>query len=572
LKTEEINQKVWHRFYGPKTHATIPPYPAKNIPEFLKQCAQKWSEKKAYACILPNGLRGELTFEEVDKLSDAFAFYLRETLKLNKGDRVAIQLPNCLAYPIVSFGVFKAGCILVNTNPLYTEYETQKQYEDSKVKAVVLIDLFTPKLLNAIKQAGVEKIITVSVADFYPRHWSYLIKGMLTLVKRQVPLFLPKETISLTAAIKEGGRLQQNAKHGVEAYYQDISLDDVSLLQYTGGTTGLSKGAMLTHKNLLANLLQIAEMGASELVPGQGCIISALPLYHIFAFTVNLMLFYYNGGLNVLIPNPRPLTALKPAFAKYPINWISGVNTLFNNLPHEKWFTPKAFKHLRVALAGGTALHESTAILWEQTTKTRVVEGFGLSETSPVVTFNPIDNMVKINTVGVPVPSTEVALLDDEGQEVPLGEAGEIAIKGPQVMLGYWRNEEETKKSFKNGWFLTGDIGVFDKDGYLKIVDRKKDMILVSGFNVYPNEVEECISKLENVLEVAVIGIEDSKTGEAVKACIVKRDASLTEDLVRSHCRKFLTSYKLPKVIQFYTELPKSAVGKILRKELKKLK
>ena len=562
-------KKAWTHFYGPKTKSELPSPPYQTLPALLKSSVERWPHNKAYACVLPNGFTSELTFLEMDKLSDAFAVYLRECLGLKEGDRVSVQLPNCLSFPVAAFGVIKAGCILVNTNPLYTDFETQKQLENSKAKVVIVIDMFANKLQKIMLASGVQKIVVVSVVDFFPFMSKSLVQFVLKYIKQQVPFFKPKDSISCIDAVQEGARILADKKIRVDLYTAHLKKDDVALLQYTGGTTGLSKGAMLTHGNLISNMMQIAEMGASELEQGKGSIISILPLYHIFAFTLNLLVFYSNGALNVLIPNPRPLIALKPAFEKYPINWISGVNTLFNFLPREPWFTKDLYKHLRVAVSGGTALYEATAKQWAEVTGTRVVEGYGLTETSPVVTFNPIDNIVKINTVGIPLPSTEVCLFGDDYQEVPTGEPGEIAIKGPQVMKGYWEKEEETKKSFRDGWLLTGDMGIFDEDGYLRIVDRKKDMVIVSGFNVYPNEVEDCLVKCEGILEAAVVGVPDDKTGEAVKACIVKRNPDLTEAMVKDHCKKYLTHYKLPKVIAFYSELPKSNIGKVLRKELR---
>ncbi|RDB35115.1 MAG: long-chain fatty acid--CoA ligase [Spirobacillus cienkowskii] len=564
----ECKERPWQSHYGEGTNLEIPAFEFSNLADMITKTSVKWNSKTACSLVLPNGIEGAFSYSEINLLSDAFAVYLREVLDIQKGDRIAIQMPNCLSYPLAVFGCFKAGAVVVNTNPLYTTFEMEHQFKDSGAKVLIIMDLFADKLKDVIPNTDIKKVILVSIADFLPFFKKNLVKLVLKYVKKQVPkcevYFEP-----LPNAIDQGLKILNAKNIAVKNYWQSVTLDDLCALQYTGGTTGVSKGAMLTHRNLMANVYQILEMGKSKIVFGDEVILSVLPLYHIFAFTVNLLSFYYCGAESVLIPNPRPLTNLQKAIARKKISWTSGVNTLFNGLLNEKWFYENPPQYLKCSIAGGASLHHAVAERWEKITKTSVVEGFGLTEASPVVSFNPINGVVKIDTVGLPVPSTDVVLLDDNGEVVPLGEQGEIAVRGPQVMKGYWQRPEETTKCFKGNWLLTGDVGVMDRDGYIKIVDRKKDLILVSGFNVYPNEVEDCIAKIAGVAEVAVVGVPNSKTGEAVKAVIVKKDPALTESEVIEHCQKFITQYKVPKVIEFKTELPKTSIGKVLRKNLR---
>nr|BFD31510.1 long-chain-fatty-acid--CoA ligase FadD [Pigmentibacter ruber] len=564
----ECKDRPWQKNYGPGTNLDLGQFEFSNLADMVTRSSARWKDKIACSMVLHNGMESKLSYSDIELYSDAFAVYLREELKLAKGDRVAIQLPNCLSYPIAVFGVFKAGCVLVNANPLYTAYEMQHQFKDSGAKVLIIIDMFADKLKEVIPNTNIEKVILVSVVDFFPILKRTIVHSVLKFVKKQIPK-CEVYTTRITSAIHKGINIQKAKQLNPHKYWSNITLEDLCALQYTGGTTGVSKGAMLTHKNLLANMYQIVEMGKSKIEPGNEYILSVLPLYHIFAFTVNLITFYYCGGESILIPNPRPLKNLEKAFSMKKITWISGVNTLFNGLLNEKWFAEKPPKDLKASIAGGAALHKAVAERWNIVTKTIVVEGFGLTEASPVVTFNPINGMIKSDTVGIPMPSTDVVLLNEEGIPVQLGDAGEIAVRGPQVMKGYWQRPEESAKCLKGNWLLTGDIGVMDNDGYIKIVDRKKDMILVSGFNVYPNEVEDCIAKLAGVGEVAVIGVPNEKTNEAVKAFIVRKDNSLTKENVLEHCHKFMTSYKVPKQIEFRTELPKSPIGKILRKNLR---
>ncbi|MES2614833.1 MAG: AMP-binding protein [Bdellovibrionota bacterium] len=565
--SSDINYMPWQAHYGPKTNKELESFEYTSLADMVAQNSIKWATNTAYTMVLPNGMSASLTYEKTEELSDNFAVYLKEKIGLKQNDRVVMQMPNCLAYPIAVFGVLKAGGVVVNTNPLYTSSEMQYQFHDCEAKVLIIVDMFADKLVEAIHNTNIETVILVSIVDLFPFVKKNMVKTILKYVKRQIPP-CTIDFIKFENAVGIGEQIKKLNHISTASYWKDIKLDDLCALQYTGGTTGISKAAMLTHGNILANMYQIYEMGKTKIEFGKECILTVLPLYHIFAFTVNLISFYNFGGESLLIPNPRPLINIKKALDMSKITWITGVNTLFNGLLNEPWFTKSLPKCLKASIAGGSALHSAVAERWKKMTKTLVVEGYGLTETSPVVTFNPIDGMVKADTVGIPVPSTKIILIDDNGN-VTLEGPGEIAIQGPQVMKGYWNRPDETAKVFKDGWLLTGDVGVMDKDGYIKIVDRKKDMILVSGFNVYPNEVEDCISQLSGVQEVAVIGVPSGKTGESVKAFVVKKDPLLTEEQITEHCKQYLTHYKLPKQIEFRKELPKSPIGKILRKELR---
>ena len=560
------SQRPWTAFYGPNVRPDIKAAPYRTIGEMIRAVSETYGKAPAFTACLPNGMNGTLSFEDVDRMSDAFAVYLREVAGLKAGDRVALQMPNGLGFPVAAFGVFKAGCVLVNVNPLYTADEMAKQFADAAPSALVIVDMFADKVPAATRGHPIPNIIVTRVAEFLPA----LPRGIVGLVQKHwdksvKPVEVPH--IRLPDAIAAGRSHQDAEKIEVDSYRQSVQPDDVAVLQYTGGTTGVAKGAMLTHANLLMNMTQTVEL-AQEFEKGKEVALTALPLYHVFAFSLNLLAFYWIGARNILVPNPRPLSSLKRAFENYKITWMSGVNTLFNGLTHEVWFTDSPPRHLKFSSAGGMALQSSVAEEWERITGKPVLQGYGLTETSPVLTFEPLGKQ-RAGTIGVPLPETMVACLDDDGQEVPIGQSGEIAAKGPQVMAGYWQKPEETAQVMKNGWFLTGDIGVMDADGYFTIVDRKKDMVVVSGFNVYPNEIEDCLATHPGVLESAVIGVPDNATGEAVKAFVVKRDQSLTEADIRAHCKAHLTGYKVPKQVTFRSDLPKSNVGKILRKDLR---
>lgn len=563
--------RPWHASYAAGTKKEIDPVDHPHLPAMLRETAQTYGKKQAFLTCMPNGMNGSLSFKEVDQKSDAFAVYLREKLGLQQGDRVAIQMPNCLSYPIVTFGVFKAGLVLVNTNPLYTASEMRHQFSDAGVKALVIINMFTDKLEKIKAEVPVEHVIISRITDFFPSMVGKVIDIIQKYWNQQIPQH-SLEHDSFRQAVSWGQKRLKKAdgEQLLASYLEGIGHDSMAVLQYTGGTTGVSKGAVLTHYNLMSNMHQVMEMLGDKLAKGEETILTALPMYHIFAFTVNLLGFYYIGCRSILIPSPRPLTNLKRAFENYQVTWLSAVNTLLNGLCNEVWFQDYPPKHLKATAAGGMALQQVVRRRWEEMVHSPVVEGFGLTEASPVLSFNPFEGLEDKEGIGVPIPSTDMKCMDEEGNEVALGEPGEIWAKGPQIMKGYWNRDDETAKTLtSDGWLKTGDIGTMDKDGYFKIVDRKKDMIVVSGFNVFPNEVEDVLAKNDKIEESAVIGVSDEKTTEAVKAFIVKKDASLTSEEVIGHCKEFLTGYKVPKIVEFRDELPKSPVGKILRKELR---
>jgi long-chain acyl-CoA synthetase len=555
--------RPWLAHYPASVPKTVTmAYP--NLSRLCTDVAKIYPSHKAATSVLPNGFSGTLTYAQIDAYSDDFALYLREVIGLKAGDRVAIMTPNNLAYPIVGFGVFKAGCILVNINPLYTAPEMGKQLADAKPQALVIINMFADKLPESNTYYAVPNVILTSVAEFFP--W---LKKTLVGIKQKKEKMVkpcPVPAINFTDALKKGNA---KGKTGLVASYSaNQGFNDVACLQYTGGTTGVSKGATLTHGNLIANLAQATTMIATNVVKGEELILTALPLYHIYAFTINFLGFWDLGGHNIIVPSPRPLSNLKKAFEMYDITVVTGVNTLYNGLLNEPWVNKQTFRALKTTSTGGMALQIAVAEKWTALTGISVTEGYGLSETSPVLTVNPAHD-TRIGTIGIPVADTDVMIVDDDFNEVAVGMPGELACKGPQVFQGYWQKPEETAKVMRDGWFLTGDVAVMDESGYFKIVDRKKDMVIVSGFNVYPNEVEDALATHPGILEAAVIGVPDEKTGEAVKAFVVLKDESLTEEAVRDFCRTKLTAYKVPKFVSFKKELPKTPVGKILRKDLR---
>jgi long-chain acyl-CoA synthetase len=568
-----MSELPWLKHYPPGTEPEIGDVAHRSLPELLRQSAEQYADAVAFTQCMPNGMNGSLRYGEVERLADEFAVYLREVAGLEQGDRVAVQMPNCLSYPVVVFGVLKAGCVLVNTNPLYTASEMTHQFADSGARALVIIDMFADRLPEVLPRTQIETVVTVRVSEFFPR----VIAGIIRATQRYWNRTLPQITVDhtpLQEALTAGRERRGDDAGGsgssmVEAYLEGVGPDSLAALQYTGGTTGVSKGAMLSHGNLVANTRQMLAMCGSHIQPGKETVLTALPLYHVFAFTVNLIGFYYMGGRNVLIPSPRPPSNLKRAFENYPITWLTGVNTLFNALLNERWFLEHPPGALRASAAGGMALHHSVAERWRDVTGTPIVEGYGLTESSPVLTFNPLGGTVKDGTIGIPVPSTQIRCVDDDDQPLPLGQPGELVARGPQVMQGYWQRPEDTGETLKDGWLHTGDIAEMDEDGYFRIVDRKKDMVLVSGFNVYPNEVEECIAALPGVREAGVVGVPDAKTGEAVRAYVVVDDPAPSEADIIAHCRKHLAAYKVPRGVEFLDELPKSLIGKILRKDLR---
>ena len=558
--------KPWTAYYAANTRQDFSTPTYRTLGDLIRSSSSTFGKTPAFTTCLANGMNGTLTYDQVDEMSDAFAVYLREVVGLAQGDRVALQMPNCLSFPVATFGVFKAGCVLVNVNPLYTAEEMAKQFQDSKPHALVIIDMFADKIPEAMQAHPIPNIIVTRVAEFLPA----MPRGLVGLVQKYwdrsvLPIEVPH--IRLPNAIEYGRSHLKSERIEVDRYFQDLGPDDLACLQYTGGTTGVAKGAMLTHGNLIFNMEQTLEM-LGGVKKGEEVALTALPLYHIFAFTVNMLAFYWLGARNILIPSPKPLSNMKRAFENYKITWMSGVNTLFNGLVNEIWFKDSPPKYLKFSSAGGMALQDAVAHKWEAITGKPVLQGYGLTETSPVLTFNPLGK-TRDGSIGIPIPGTMVVCLDDDGNPVAQGESGEIAAKGPQIMAGYWKNPKETDNVMHNGYFLTGDIGIMDKDGYFRIVDRKKDMIVVSGFNVYPNEIEDCLAKHPGIMESAVVGVPYEGTGEAVKAFIIKTDLSLTEEDIRRYCKEHLTAYKVPKMIEFRDSLPKSNVGKILRKDLR---
>ena len=560
------DDRPWTAFYGPGVRRDIDTPAYRTLPDFIRSVADTFGDAPAFTVCLPNGMNGTLSFRQVDEMADALAVYLREIAGLQPGDRVAVQMPNGLSFPVAAFGIMKAGCVLVNVNPLYTPDEMARQFEDCTPHALIIADMFADKIPAATRGHPIPNIIVTRVAEFIPALPRWIVGLVQRYWDRTVkPIESPHIRLPEALAV---GRAHRNAERiAVDGYHRDIRPESLACLQYTGGTTGTAKGAMLTHGNLLVNMEQVLEL-VTGLDRGKETVLTALPLYHIFAFTVNLLGFYCLGARNILIPSPRPLSNLKRAFENYPITFLSGVNTLFQALANERWFTDSPPRHLKFAAAGGMALQAAVARQWEAITGRPVLQGYGLTETSPVLTFNP-PGKSRDGSIGVPVPSTLVTCLGDDGAPVKPGTAGEIAVKGPQVMTGYWNRPDETAQAFRGGWLLTGDIGHMDPDGYVHIVDRKKDMIIVSGFNVYPNEVEDCLVRHPGILEAAVVGTPDPATGEAVTAYIVRRDPGLDAQAVRQHCKAHLTAYKVPRRVEFRDSLPKTTVGKILRRELR---
>ncbi len=560
--------KPWTQHYGAAIPGALPTPRHTHLADLVRDVCAQHAARVAFTTCMPNGMHGSLTYRQVGDYSDAFAVYLREVLGLKAGARVAVQTPNCLAYPVAAFGVLKAGCVLVNTNPLYTPAEMEHQFKDAGVEALVIVDMFADKLEGILAHTPIRKVIVAEVPQFFSRVPRAVIRLVMKWWNRVLPP-IKVDHVRLPWALAEGAVARDRGRIDVARYTEGLGPDTLALLQYTGGTTGVSKGAMLTHANLLTNLEQAFSMGCSHIEEGKEVVLTALPLYHIFAFTFNLLCFFRAASRNVLVPSPRPIQNLQRAFDNYPITWVSGVNTLFNALMNEEWFTAFPPRHLKAAVAGGAALQHAVAERWKRITGTVIAEGYGLTESSPAVSFNPLSGMQKPDSIGIPVPGTDVRLVDDHGVAVPPGQPGELIVRGPQVMQGYWNRPDETARTLKDGWLHTGDVAVMDGDGYFRIVDRKKDMILVSGFNVYPNEVEDVIAQMDEVMEVAVIGVPDAKTGEAVRAYVVPMADGLTEEQVRAFCRRQLTDYKVPKAVEFRRELPKTPIGKILRKDLK---
>ena len=555
-----MTDRIWLKSYPPGVPSDIDVNRYTSMVDMMEESFKKFADRTAFSF-----MGKEQSYRQVDELSQTFGVYL-QSLGLVKGDRVAVMMPNVLQYPVAVAGIMRAGYTLVNVNPLYTARELEHQLKDSGAKAIVILENFAATLEKCLAATPVKHIVLCAMGDQLGLLKGALVNYVVRNVKKMVPAFNLPSAVRFNAAIAKAS--SGSLKRVV------VKPDDVAVLQYTGGTTGVSKGAVLLQRNLVANLLQTDDWfePALKKIPAgeQMNTVCALPLYHIFAFTVGMMMSMRVGGKLILIPNPRDFPAVLAELAKHKIHFFPAVNTLFNGLANHPDFGKVNWSSLLVSAGGGTAVQSAVAKLWLEKTGCPIVEGYGLSETSPIATANPVTLTEYSGSIGLPVPSTWLKLLDDDGNEVPVGQSGEIAIKGPQVMAGYWQRPDETAKVMTaDGYFKSGDVGVMDERGYFKIVDRKKDMILVSGFNVYPTELEDVVSQMEGIMECACVGMPDEKTGEAVKLVIVKKDPAVTEAQVRAYCKENLTGYKQPKVVEFRAELPKTPVGKILRRELR---
>jgi long-chain acyl-CoA synthetase len=550
-------ERPWLVSYPAGVPQQIDPDEYPSIVSVLQSSLEKYRDRPAFS-----NMGRSITYAEVDKYSRQFAAYLLGELKLKKGDRVAIMMPNCLQYPIAIFGVLRAGLTVVNTNPMYTARELKHQLVDSGASAILVFDNFAKTVQDVVPETSVKQVITTGLGDMLPFPKGAIVNFVLKYVKKMVPEY------DIPGAVRFKNTLTLGQMHTLPAI--DIAPQDIAFLQYTGGTTGVAKGAMLTHRNLVSNMLQSHAWISANTKEGSEIIITALPLYHIFALTANCLVFMKLGGQNHLITNPRDMPGFVKELSAIPFTAITGVNTLFNGLLNTPGFDKIDFSHLRLTLGGGMAVQRAVAERWKKATGCTLVEAYGLTETSPAACMNPLDLPEYNGAIGLPIPSTDACLKDEENRVLPQGEVGELCIKGPQVMKGYWQRPEETAHSIdSDGWLHTGDIARVDENGFFYIVDRKKDMILVSGFNVYPNEVEDVIAMMPGVLEVAAVGVPDDKSGEAVKVVIVKKDPNLTAEQVKAHARENLTGYKQPRFVEFRTELPKTNVGKILRRELR---
>ncbi|MDD2060909.1 long-chain-fatty-acid--CoA ligase FadD2 [Pseudomonas sp. GD03860] len=547
---------------GVPSHIDMNAY--KSVVEVFERSCKKFADRPAFS-----NLGVTLTYAELDRHSAAFAAYLQQHTDLVPGDRIAVQMPNVLQYPIAVFGALRAGLIVVNTNPLYTAREMRHQFKDSGARALVYLNMFGKLVQEVLPDTGIEFLIEAKMGDMLPTAKGWLVNTIVAKVKKMVPDFHLPQAVPFKAALSQG--------RGLVPKPVALNLDDTAVLQYTGGTTGLAKGAMLTHGNLVANMLQVLACfsqhgpdGQRMIKEGQEVMIAPLPLYHIYAFTANCMCMMVTGNHNVLITNPRDIGGFIKELKKWKFSGLLGLNTLFVALMNHAEFKNLDFSALKVTNSGGTALVKATAERWESITGCRIVEGYGLTETSPVASTNPYGQLARLGTVGIPVPGTAFKVIDDEGNEQPMGERGELCIKGPQVMKGYWQHPQATAEALDSeGWFKTGDIAVIDPDGFTRIVDRKKDMIIVSGFNVYPNEIEEVVMSHPKVANCAVIGIPDDRSGEAVKLFVVPREGGVSLEELKTYCKANFTGYKVPKHIVLRDSLPMTAVGKILRRELR---
>ncbi|MBS0880817.1 long-chain-fatty-acid--CoA ligase FadD [Pantoea sp. JGM49] len=548
--------KVWLKRYPADVPAEINADRYTSLVELFEHAALQYADQTAFI-----NMGQPMTYRQLDKQSRDFAAWLQQGLGLKQGDRVALMMPNLLQYPVALFGVLRAGMVVVNVNPLYTPRELKHQLNDSGASAIVIVSNFAHTLEKVVAETPIKHVMLTRMGDQLAPVKATLVNFVVKYVKKLVPKYHLPGAVPFRSALQQGAQMT----------YQRPTLtnSDLAFLQYTGGTTGVAKGAMLTHGNMQANLEQTKATYGKLLRAGKEQVVTALPLYHIFALTVNGLLFLDLGGTNLLITNPRDIPGFVKELSKFPFTAITGVNTLFNALLNDENFNKLDFSTLRLSAGGGMAVQKAVAERWEKLTGHYLLEGYGLTECSPLVSVNPYDITCHTGSIGLPVPSTDVRIVDDEDNDVAPGEPGELCIRGPQVMVGYWQRPDATEEVLKNGWLHTGDVVTVDGEGFIRIVDRKKDMILVSGFNVYPNEIEDVLMQHPKVREAAAIGVPSDLSGEAVKVCVVKKDPSLTKEEVLDHCRRQLTGYKVPKIIEFRDELPKTNVGKILRRELR---
>ena len=550
-------EKVWLKSYPPDVPAEIDVNQFRSIGDMFAQSCKQFGERDAYT-----NMGKAISFAELDKLSAAFGAYLQGELKLPKGTRVAIMMPNLLQYPVVMFGALRAGYVVVNCNPLYTPRELEHQLKDSGAEAIVILENFAHTLQAVLAKTSIKHVVVSRIGDMIGGAKGFIVNLVVKYVKKMVPAW------DLPGHRSFNDIMQTGAAHTLAPV--DVGHDDLAYLQYTGGTTGVAKGAMLTHRNIIANLQQAHAWIGPFLAEGKEVIITALPLYHIFSLTANCLTFFKIGATNVLITNPRDIPGFVKELQKVSFTSITGVNTLFNALLHHPDFAKLDFSHLHIALGGGMAVQQAVADQWKAVTGKTLVEAYGLTETSPAVCINPLDLAEFNHSIGLPISSTEVSIRDDDGKELGFGKPGELCVRGPQVMAGYWNRPDDTKSTMTDDGFLrTGDVATIDEKGFVRIVDRKKDMIIVSGFNVYPNEVEDVVASHPGIIEVAAVGVPDERSGEAVKIFVVRKDPSLTAEALIAYCRERMTGYKTPDFVEFRDELPKTNVGKILRRKLR---